>query len=36
MTERDAQRLTKLSEKMEQMKAQKQDILAGAKNVHTD
>jgi len=31
MTEREAQRLAKLDEKMEQMKAQKQDILAKEK-----
>jgi len=31
MTEREAQRLAKIDEKMEQMKAQKQDILAKEK-----
>jgi len=31
MTEREAQRLARLDEKMEQMKAQKQDILAKEK-----
>jgi len=31
MTERESQRLAKLTEKMEQMKAQKQDILAKEK-----